>query len=342
MKVVASLVLLLVFSVGCSDWSRMWSSSQSPFAPLSVQEASVKLNYSYVQSNVLIPYCIRCHGDSGGVNLESIESIRQNAQKIMDSLSPGAQKAMPRGPEGAKMSNSEKQILYDWLNAGAPTGTGQVQSAITTYPPLTDDEARAKLNFTYVRDNILISKCVSCHGNAGHVDLTDINSIQQNTRKILIAVLGATPTMPPIKTPQAFRILSEDDRQVMYNWLIKGAPAGDDIVPLPAIQPTYDDISKRIFQVRCMDCHVPGTKTGDKVPLTKEGLIAANGNGEQLVVPPGTGPVDPAYPQGILMLSLDQDSDDIDPMPIARRGYSKLPQEELDIIKLWILNGAKD
>jgi|GEM_PF-5256533 len=325
--------------VACSQWASQWSSSQLPFAPLSVEEASVKLNYAYVQGNILIPYCINCHGSDGGINLESISNIRANSQKILAAIAPPGR--MPKGSAAGQMTLADRQVLYDWVNSGAPVGTGPIPNPIRTYPPLSDADAKLKLNYTYIRDNIMIPKCVSCHNNTSKLNLEDFATIQKNSHSILVAVLGARASMPPNRpaTDQvpAFRSFNESEYQVFYNWLALGAPEGFPTEPLPPVQPTFADIDKRIFQTHCMDCHEPGTKTGKGDPLTKDGLVGADGS-----VKAG----DPDHSDLIAALELTgpppTDPDALRPMPPAKKGYVRLPQEQIDVIRLWIKNGAKD
>src|SRR5947209_7490729 len=178
-KILSLLLIIAAAAVifGCSQWATQWSTVNAPFAPLSESVFAAEANYSYVQSNMLIPYCISCHGSSGGVSLESIDGIRQNSESILKVV---ADHSMPKGPNN--MNEEQRRVLWWWVKNGAPVGSGPVQLPYKTFPPLSDDEAAQKLNYTYIRDTIFIPKCISCHTGArqGKPALDDLNSIQQN------------------------------------------------------------------------------------------------------------------------------------------------------------------
>jgi mono/diheme cytochrome c family protein len=325
------------------------------YPPLSDADAAEKLNYAYVQKQILIPYCMVCHRETEGagkISVESLDQIRAHSSAIMNAIA--VTKKMPLGNAAKGMTEDDRSVLYNWLLAGAPQGTAAVPSPFDIhFPPLSDSDTQSKLNYPYIRDQILIPKCISCHGASGHLSLETLPAVQKSTKKILFAVFSIAPTMPPfgllkpgwnsITQPlpdpvPPHRDLTDNDQQVFYAWLSAGAPAGvSTVVDPPLVQPNFTDIDQRIFQVRCMDCHSPSTKLGKEIPLTKQGLLNPQDN---LVVP--------GHPeQSRLMLSLEQvstndpDSDPV-PMPPIKKGYAKLPAGELKAIQDWISSGAKD
>jgi cytochrome c553 len=318
------------------------------YPPLSSADAAVKLNYAYVQGKILIPYCMVCHGTAGDISVESLDQIRANSSKIMHAVA--VDRSMPLGNLGKKITEDDRSVLYNWLLQGAPEGTDPAPSPFNiNYPPLSSDDQQ-KLNYPYIRDNILIPKCVSCHGTSGHISLDNLASVQKSTKRIIYSVFSVAPTMPPFgvlkpgwnpvtqPTPDplpAHRAFTDSELHIFYAWLTAGAPAGTLVDP-PPIRPTYEDINQRIFQVRCMDCHDPSSKLGKNHPLTKEGLLN-----------PQDDAVKPGHPEtSSLFLSLEQKGTDPDtdpaPMPPAKKGYAPLKPEELQAVKDWILNGAKD
>jgi mono/diheme cytochrome c family protein len=351
-KVFFTLTMIALLS-GCSQWANQWTSNKSSGGGVTGQSASLNGGqpaFSQLATQIVGPKCVSCHGNSGGVNLENYANFKSNLSRVYAAIKTGT---MPP-PSAAALNDYEKSTLLNWITAGAPeqgiapssnpsptnSGSGGTPPPpptpfpIHSYPPLSDDEALAKLNFTYVRDSILVPRCISCHDTGSKIPLDTLDGFKGASDKALQAVFLYTPSMPPFKDPvPANRVLTEDDRQVLYNYIIKGSPEGGDVLPRPSVLPTYDDINKKIFQVRCMDCHSPGTQTGNEDPLTKEGLVD-----------PKAGSVNPGHPElSDLITAINQTpDDDVKPMPPAKRGYTKLPQSEIDAITLWIKNGAKD
>jgi len=76
-------------------------------------------SFKEVQDSVLGPACYQCHteatGNRGGVNLETLQNIRDETEKIF--LSVGFDTMPSRRPP---LSEAEKQVLFTWLDAGAP------------------------------------------------------------------------------------------------------------------------------------------------------------------------------------------------------------------------------
>lgn len=350
------LVSFFLAGAGCSQWATQWTSSPSSAVSVNTSQTapgSYQPGWAKISSQVVVPYCVQCHKNptnAGGVNLETYSNAKANSQKIIDQINQG------KMPQGGSLSEADKATLLQWLAAGAPEqdiGTPPTNQAPPPpppppppplYPPLSDDDAKAKLNFNYVRDNILIPRCLSCHDSdtaSGHLNVSDLLSVQKNAPIISNAVFGAKANMPPFKDPvPAVRVLSDDDKAVLYNYLLQGAPQGGDLTPLPVIQPTFADIDKHIFQVRCMDCHVPGSKIATDDPLDKKGILD-----------PVNGSVVPLHPETsalITALTRAANEDDIKAMPPfydihnKKIGYSAVPADEIEVVKTWIKNGAKD
>jgi len=244
-------------TVACNQLSGQWSNSLDPYAPLTVQEASAKLNYAYIKNNILDRYCTSCHGTDGGVNLESPNSVRSYATKIMAVM---ADRSMPKDDTLGTMTVTDRAVLYNWAKAGAPTGTGAVQPL---YPPLSADDAALKLNYAYMQANILVPYCLACHGTAGKVNVESLDAIRANSKKIISTIAGSK-SMP--KGNRALKI-NEVDRAALYNWLVAGAPEGYAPVPSPFItlpaltdqeaaeKMNYNYVRDNIITPKCISCH---------------------------------------------------------------------------------------
>lgn len=81
--------------------------------------ATPGLNFAHVQEKVLTPKCARCHGGMMGsyesvvANLTEIESRVRSAFEF-DQMPPA------RAPQ---LNEEEKNLLLDWIKAGAPENT---------------------------------------------------------------------------------------------------------------------------------------------------------------------------------------------------------------------------
>lgn len=89
----------------------------SPSPSPSPSELPVIGTVTYAQVNVQVfaRNCAMCHGQSGGVNLESYDSVLQVLTRVQDEAL--VQKSMP--PNGP-LSDSDQRLLSTWIRAGAP------------------------------------------------------------------------------------------------------------------------------------------------------------------------------------------------------------------------------
>ncbi|MCB0404777.1 MAG: hypothetical protein KDD51_08315 [Bdellovibrionales bacterium] len=70
--------------------------------------------YQTVKTFVFEPHCIRCHGNDGGVNLESYQNAKRFANAIKRDVVFGA---MP--PSGG-LSAEQTALVVSWVDGGAP------------------------------------------------------------------------------------------------------------------------------------------------------------------------------------------------------------------------------
>ena len=104
-------------------------------------------------------------------------------------------------------------------------------------------------------------------------------------------------------------------------------------------EPSFSKDVQPIFDKGCVDCH------GAKKAKAKLDLSAGTALKNLVNVPseqvPATLRVKPGDPEGsYLWLKLDHRAKEGAGMPKGFFGASKLPQEELDLIKAWIASGA--
>lgn len=74
------------------------------------------ITFSMVYEQVLAPRCVSCHGDRGGINLETYENVFANRQAIVDAVSDGIMPPRSRGP----LTPEQQDLLMRWIQSGAP------------------------------------------------------------------------------------------------------------------------------------------------------------------------------------------------------------------------------
>lgn len=120
------------------------------------------LDFKTIQATVLEPKCVGCHGDSGGVNLESYASVKNHLSKIEVMVSTG--KMPPKKPLDAAL----KDQLLAWIQSGAPeTPASCTPPEVEPPPPLEPTYNSMKLHF-------LEQKCIVCHSGSAPRALADI------------------------------------------------------------------------------------------------------------------------------------------------------------------------
>lgn len=188
-----------------------------------------------------------------------------------------------------------------------------------------------KVSYQMVNQKIFVPKCISCHGTSGDINLETYSEVTSHLEKIKKATLSSHK-MPKSPYPG----LSRSELELLATWIYAGAPEkaldGTDIPP-PTVEPlvpTFSSIKKNIFESKCLVCHSAG-KEVERIPLdTADEMI----NSPLEIVIPGN------PDESGLILSVLLDARKI--MPPKKSGLSMLKPSEIEIIKQWIANGAKD
>lgn len=123
-------------------------------------------------------------------------------------------------------------------------------------------------------------------------------------------VTGQPPAQPPTQPPQPPVVTPEP-------------------TPFVVVDPTWDSISKNIFQPKCVKCHQAGEKAEDYA-LTDRAFVVDENNDILVAGDPDNSNLYKAITRT-----------DKKMMPPARTGIT-LSDQEKDAIRVWILNGAKD
>lgn len=192
------------------------------------------------------------------------------------------------------------------------------------------EQLKQTVSYNQVRAEVFQSKCISCHGNSGGVNLESYPSTFQQIDKIKKTVFKSK-TMP--KAP--YSGLDEKQMEVLMAWIEAGGPekplGGGQGTPDPeptTIEPTYPSIKKHVLDMKCISCHKAGGAAASIPMVTKEDLTQSS---LELVVP---GDPDDSG----IMIVLQPGARKF--MPPIDSGISPLTEEEKNAIKVWIENGA--
>lgn len=223
--------------------------------------------------------------------------------------------------------NARAAVLVTWLFAAGCNYThlkGSLAAGGNSRFSLPSGE-RGQLSYTYVAEHVL-SKCISCHGNSGGINLETYSQVTSNLNGIRKTVFE-TYSMPKRGS------LSEAELSILWTWMEIGAPeqapdgsAGPKPEPL---RPAFDSIDKNILKVKCITCHSPGN-SGQRILLDKENLLTSP---LELVLPGN------ADESGLVIAVERQDAKR---MPPAKEGFAALRDDEKQAIRDWIQNGAVD
>jgi|GEM_PF-1817699 len=138
--------------------------------------------FASIQRTIIEPKCISCHMGSGaamGVDLSSYTKIMESKSvipfkpdqsKFFTTIESGR---MPKG--GARLSDSEIQRVFEWIEKGAPEGK----------LPEPTPEPVPQPTLASIQKDFVDRKCVSCHQEATsanrHVKLASLMEIVEGT-----------------------------------------------------------------------------------------------------------------------------------------------------------------
>lgn len=196
-------------------------------------------------------------------------------------------------------------------------------------------EMMETVSFNQVKEEVFAPKCITCHGNAGDVNLESHSSAHKHMDAIRKATLEAK-TMP--KAPLS--PLNDRQFELVTAWIDAGGPdrshrdTQGEATPAPGGSRSgqengklnFDKINKEIIMGQCLSCHSPGEEGGKVQFATRDQLLTSP---LKLIVPgkpeeslfytitaPGAMNMMPPYP--------------VNPLSVKQR----------KMIKRWIIEGA--
>lgn len=222
--------LKLIFFIGiflslssCSYRKEKQSNFEVTFNPAMLE----KVSYQMVNQQIFTPKCISCHGDSGGVNLESYTAVVGHLEKIKQSAIK--EQSMPKSPY-PKLSEQDLILLATWIQAGAP------ETALdgSSLPPIQIEPL--KPTFKSIQQNILQKKCLVCHSAGNEAERVSLDSPEEmidspygiivpgdpdESGLVLVTLPTARKRMPPPKSGLA--ALKPEEIEIVKQWITNGA-----------------------------------------------------------------------------------------------------------------------
>ena len=188
-----------------------------------------------------------------------------------------------------------------------------------------------KVYYNLINEKIFQPKCVSCHGDSGNISLETYADIYGHIEKIKEVTI-TTKKMP--KSP--YQALTNSELGLLATWIKAGAPEkpldGTEQPPvkIEPLEPTFNSINKNILKNKCIVCHSVG-KVAERVPLdSPKSMIDSP---LEIVIPGNS-------EESGLIISTSPNARKI--MPPKKSGIAPLKPEEIEIVRQWIDNGAKD
>ncbi|MBY0518139.1 MAG: c-type cytochrome [Bacteriovoracaceae bacterium] len=193
------------------------------------QELRQSVSYNQVKSEVFRDKCISCHGNSGGVNLESYGAAFQHLEAIKKTVLKT--KTMPKPPFSG-LNKRQLEILAAWIEAGGPEkplGGGPVEPD--------PDPVPIEPTYSSIKKNVLELKCISCHKTgeqAGRIPLVTKEDLLNSPYDLVVPgdpdesgimiVLepGARKFMPP--KDSGISPITEEEKNAIKVWIQNGAP----------------------------------------------------------------------------------------------------------------------
>lgn len=191
------------------------------------------VSFEQVKTEVFLPKCITCHGNSGGVNLESHSS----AHKHMDAIRKATleAKTMPKAPL-SPLNDRQFELITAWIDAGGPDRSHRDSQGGTqgNTSDTSSGEGNGKLSFETIRNEIIVKQCLSCHTpgeQGGNVPFLTREQLLTSPLKLIvpgkpeeslfytITAPGAMNMMPPYPVNP----LSAKQRKLVKKWITEGA-----------------------------------------------------------------------------------------------------------------------
>lgn len=197
------------------------------FGPVSApRELMETVSFQQIKKEVFIPKCISCHGNAGGVNLESHASAHKHMASIRRSVLQT--KSMPKSPV-SPLNDRQLELITAWVDAGGPEHARR--GGHNPEPPTDTPVDPNAVTFQNISEKIIERKCLSCHMAGEHAASIPLDTRDQLLSRLVvpgkpeeslfytITVPGAMNMMPPYPVAP----LTNKERKMVEQWIREGA-----------------------------------------------------------------------------------------------------------------------
>lgn len=247
-----AVVIIAALAAGCN--SKVMKDIGGTPGPGGNQKPAVLVAFTEVDQKILQDNCVDCHGaGSRRGDLSSYAAVLRfvvaNNPGASELYTTVASNSMPKN--GTPLSASEKQLIADWINSGAPETLPDVTPAPEPQPvpkpeptpeptpaptPTPTPIPSEPPTFADVQNQILVPKCIMCHSGqrpAAGVSFEQYDSIVADPDLIVVgnaetSGIYASVTddyMPPKKAVAAGRVarLTPEEKDLLKAWINAGA-----------------------------------------------------------------------------------------------------------------------
>lgn len=216
------LLFLGISMVGC-NYTKLKQSPEDGALKFSLPSEKIsELSYSMLNQKIFVPKCISCHGNAGGISLETYADVVKNINLINKVVFQ--EKTMPKK---GSLSDEELSYLWNWIKLGTPeqAQNGNVDPIPEPILPTYDS----------INKHVFMSSCKECHNpnGAGKRILFDKDSLLNSPLELIIpgnpdesglvvALERAdSKRMPPAK--EGYSALKDEEKLAIRTWIQNGA-----------------------------------------------------------------------------------------------------------------------
>jgi uncharacterized membrane protein len=237
------LIILVLLVLSCNKKSKLKFQDNRPQVnqPQVNRPVLESISYADVKTKVFDVSCVRCHGNDGGVTLETYEEVFHEMELIR--ITTLEEHSMPKG---SSLSAEQIEVLTAWINAGGPNESVNIREPSTpteppvvvtppTEPPVViTPPTEPVVIFDTIKSDIIENKCMGCHARPNLLEKFPLNSRDGMLQKGLlvpgnaeVSLLYKTllPTARKVMPPNRPNVkqLTQEEINAIKTWIDNGA-----------------------------------------------------------------------------------------------------------------------